>query len=152
MIGSCAQEFPVGDEEKGLPVEEYEAYLQRNFADNISRMKQWYPGTAPMKAAKSGATIASDIMLLGSIKLAQKCVQYGRRAYVWLMNKENETERSHRAGSPHCAEKPYEKDDEVFILGNDSHMFTEEDKERIVYLYLRRERKAASRSRCGWDS
>lgn len=191
MIGSCAQEFPVGDEEEGLPVEEYEAYLQRNFADNIDRMKKWYPGASPLEAAKSGATIASDIMLLGSVRLARKCVQYGHRAYVWLMNKENETERGHRAGSPHCAEmpyvfgrvdkgernpffdyhwvgadydfmeliqgywasfctsgdpngggrpvwRPYEQDYDVCILGNDTHMFTGEDKERIAYLDKKR--------------
>ena len=46
-------------------------------------------------------------MLVGSIKIGQLCKQYGRRAFVWLMTKENETKRGHEAGSPHCAEMPY---------------------------------------------
>lgn len=191
MIGSCAQEFPVGDEKEGLPIAEYEEYLKKNFGDNLEQMKKWYPCGTPLEAAKSGATIASDIMLLGSIKLAQYCSRYGRRAYVWLMNKENETERGHRAGSPHCAEMPYvfgrvdkgernpffdyhwvgadydfmelvqgywasfcrngdpngegrpqwkqyRSDYDVLLLGNDTHMFTQEDVRRISYLYQKR--------------
>ena len=45
--------------------------------------------------------------LMGSVKLAELCTKFGRKAYVWLMTKENETQRGHDAGSPHCAEMPY---------------------------------------------
>ena len=58
-------------------------------------------------AAKMASTIASDIMLMGAVKIGALCKQYGHRAYIWLMTKENETERGHQAGSPHCAEMPY---------------------------------------------
>ncbi|MBR5760680.1 MAG: carboxylesterase family protein, partial [Lachnospiraceae bacterium] len=51
--------------------------------------------------------IASDIMLLGSAKIGELCAGRGRNAYIWLMSKENETERGHNEGSPHCAEMPY---------------------------------------------
>ena len=44
---------------------------------------------------------------MGSVKIGQLCNKYGKNAYVWLMTKENETERGHNAGSPHCAEMPY---------------------------------------------
>ena len=53
------------------------------------------------------STIASDLILMSLVKLADACHRTGRRAYVWLMTKENETERGHRDGSPHCAEMPY---------------------------------------------
>ena len=106
MIGSCAQEFPMAGPE-GLPLRDYNAYLEEAFADNAENMKRWYPAATPVEAAKQASTIASDIMLIGSIRLAQLCHQYGRRAYVWLMSKENETPRGHAAGSPHCAEMPY---------------------------------------------
>lgn len=106
MIGSCAQEFPVAGEE-GMPVDEYNKYLEESFPDNVENMKKWYPASTPIQAAKMASTIASDIMLMGSIKIGQLCKQYGRKAYVWLMTKENETERGHNAGSPHCAEMPY---------------------------------------------
>ena len=106
LIGSCAQEFPmVGPE--GISVEDYEKYLEDAFPDNAENMKRWYPAATPAEAAKMASSISSDIMLLGSVKIAQLCSQYGRNAYVWLMTKENETERGHREGSPHCAEMPY---------------------------------------------
>ena len=70
-------------------------------------MKKWYPAADAVMAAKMVATISSDMMLMGSIKIGQLCKKFGRRAFVWLMSKENETERGHAAGSPHCAEMPY---------------------------------------------
>lgn len=106
LMGSCAQEFPVAGPD-GLPVDEYYKYLEEAFADNVDNMKKWYPATTPAEAAKMASTIASDIMLMGSAKIGQLCQKYGRRAYIWLMTKENETERGHRDGSPHCAEMPY---------------------------------------------
>ena len=60
-----------------------------------------------VQAAKQASTIASDIMLMGSVKLGELCEKYGRNAYVWLMSKENETQRGRDAGCPHCAEMPY---------------------------------------------
>lgn len=106
MIGSCAQEFPCVDPAK-FTLEDYDAYLQDAFADNVENMRAWYPAETPAEAAKQVSTIASDIMLIGSVRLAQLCRQYGRNAYVWLMSKENETQRGRDAGSPHCAEMPY---------------------------------------------
>ena len=70
-------------------------------------MKRWYPAENGVMAAKQASTIASDIMLMGSVKLGQLCRRFGCNAYVWLMSKENETQRGHEAGSPHCAEMPY---------------------------------------------
>ena len=106
MIGSCAQEFPVAGPE-GMPLEEYAHYLEESFPDNIDNMKRWFPASTPQEAAKMASTIASDLILMSSVKLADACHRTGRRAYVWLMTKENETERGHRDGSPHCAEMPY---------------------------------------------
>ena len=106
LIGSCAQEFPLRGKD-GLSIEEYYKYLEESFPDNVDNMKKWYPASTPVEAAKQASTIASDIMLMGSIRLAQLCHQFGRRAYVWLMVKENETERGHAEGCPHCAEMPY---------------------------------------------
>ncbi len=106
MIGSCAQEFPVAGPE-GMPLDAYARYLEEVFPDNVDNMKRWYPAATPSEAAKMAATIASDLVLMGSVKIGQMCRKYGRRAFVWLMNKENETERGHRDGSPHCAEMPY---------------------------------------------
>ena len=106
LIGSCAQEFPCVDPEK-FTVEEFNAYLEEAFAGNAENMKKWYPAETGVQAAKQASTIASDIMLLGSVKLAQLCHSHGRNAYVWLMSKENETQRGRDAGSPHCAEMPY---------------------------------------------
>ena len=94
------------DPEK-FTVEEFDAYLEENFADNVENMKKWYPAENGVMAAKQVSTIASDLMLLGSVKLGQICSRFGKNAYVWLMNKENETERGHNAGCPHCAEMPY---------------------------------------------
>ena len=106
MIGSCAQEFPCVDAEK-FTVEEYMAYLDEAFPDNAGNMKKWYPAATGVQAAKQASTIASDIMLMGSVKLGELCEKYGRNAYVWLMSKENETQRGRDAGCPHCAEMPY---------------------------------------------
>lgn len=64
-------------------------------------------GAAGVQAAKQASTIASDIMLMGSVKLGELCEKYGRNAYVWLMSKENETQWGRDAGCPHCAEMPY---------------------------------------------
>lgn len=106
LIGSCAQEFPCVDPAR-FTVEEYMAYLKEAFPDNYENMKKWYPAENGVQAAKQASTIASDIMLMGSVKLAELCTKFGRKAYVWLITKENETQRGHDAGSPHCAEMPY---------------------------------------------
>ncbi len=106
MIGSCAQEFPAVDA-NSYTLEEYNGYLEDAFKDNINNMKKWYPASSGIEAAKQVSTIASDIMLLGSIKIGEFAKEFNRNAYVWLMSKENETQRGHEAGSPHCAEMPY---------------------------------------------
>ena len=105
MMGSCAQEFPAAP--NGLSIEEYHKYLEETFPDNVEKMKEWYPAKTEWQAAKMVTTIASDIMLAGAIRIGELCHQYGRKAYVWHMNKENEDERGHRDGCPHCAEMPY---------------------------------------------
>lgn len=106
LMGSCAQEFPVAGPQ-GLPVEDFHKYLEEAFPDNAENMKKWYPASTPVEAAKAASTISSDIMLMGSAKLASLVNQKGGNAHIWLMTKENETERGHAAGSPHCAEMPY---------------------------------------------
>ncbi len=106
LMGSCAQEFPAVDASK-YTVEEFHKYLEEAFADNADNMKKWYPATNGIEAAKAVSTIASDIMLLGSAKLGELCAKNGRKAFIWLMSKENETKRGHDEGSPHCAEMPY---------------------------------------------
>ena len=106
MMGSCAQEFPAVDASK-YTVEEYFRYLEEAFPDNVENMKKWYPATTGIEAAKQVSTIASDIMLLGSAKVGELCASHGRNAYIWLMSKENETQRGHNDGSPHCAEMSY---------------------------------------------
>ena len=106
MMGSCAQEFPIAGPE-GLALETWNAYLEENFGDNLENMKRWYPASDPIQAAKMASTIPSDAILLGAVKIGQLCSRYGKKAFLWLMSKENETERGHNAGSPHCAEMPY---------------------------------------------
>ena len=106
MIGSCSQEFPAVDPKK-YSVEEYYTYLETAFADNAENMKKWYPADNAIMAAKQVSTIASDILMVGNVKLADLVNRNGHNAYVWLMSKENETERGHNDGSPHCAEMPY---------------------------------------------
>ncbi|MCF0115945.1 MAG: carboxylesterase family protein [Erysipelotrichaceae bacterium] len=106
LIGSCAQEFPCVNAET-YTLEEYNAYLEDAFSDNADNMKKWYPATTGKEAAKQVSTIASDIMLMGSAKIGSFAHKDNHNAYVWLMSKENETERGHAEGSPHCAEMPY---------------------------------------------
>ncbi len=106
LIGSCAQEFPCVDPET-YTVEQYHAYLEEVFPDNVENMKKWYPAENGVQAAKMTSTIASDALILGAVKLGQVLARDGRNAYVWLMSKENETQRGRDAGSPHCAEMPY---------------------------------------------
>ena len=106
MIGSCAQEFPCVDA-ASFTTEAYQQWLAEEFPENLENMRRWYPASTGSQAAKQVSTIASDIMLMGSIRLAQKCRDYGHRAYVWLMSKENETPRGHAEGCPHCGEMPY---------------------------------------------
>jgi para-nitrobenzyl esterase len=106
MIGSCAQEFPAVRASE-FSVENFHDYLAEAFPDAVEDMKRWYPATNNIEAAKRASSIASDIMLLGSAKLGEITNKFGRNAYVWLMSKENETERGHNDGSPHCAEMPY---------------------------------------------
>ena len=106
LMGSCAQEFPIRRPGQ-ITVEEFNKYLEETFPDNVENMKKWYPATNTAEAAKNLATISSDIMLCGSIRIGQLCHQYGKKAFIWLMVKENETERGHTFGCPHCAEMPY---------------------------------------------
>ena len=106
LMGSCAQEFPAVDASK-YSVGEFHKYLEEAFPDNVENMKKWYPAANGIEAAKQVSTIASDIMLLGSAKIGELCAGRGKNAYIWLMSKENETERGHNDGSPHCAEMPY---------------------------------------------
>ena len=106
MIGSCAQEFPAVKKEE-YTCEKYDAYLKDAFNDNYENMKRWYPATNGIEAAKQVSTIASDIMLLGNIKIGELASKNNQNAYVWLMSKENETQRGHEDGCPHCAEMPY---------------------------------------------
>ncbi|MBR5340705.1 MAG: carboxylesterase family protein [Erysipelotrichaceae bacterium] len=106
LMGSCAQEFPAVKVDE-YSVEKFHEYLKDAFPDNYENMIKWYPATNNIEAAKQVSTIASDIMLLGSAKLGELCNKFGNKAYIWLMSKENETERGHNDGSPHCAEMPY---------------------------------------------
>lgn len=87
--------------------EAYRQWLAEEFPENLENMRRWYPAENGIQAAKRVSTIASDIMLMGSVRLAQKCHAYGRNAHVWLMSKENETPRGHAEGCPHCGEMPY---------------------------------------------
>lgn len=106
MIGSCAQEFPCVDVET-FTAEDYRQWLGEEFPENYEKMLEWYPAENNIQASKQVSTIASDVMLMGSVRLAEKCHAFGRKAYVWLMSKENETQRGHDEGCPHCAEMPY---------------------------------------------
>ncbi|MBR4461998.1 MAG: carboxylesterase family protein [Erysipelotrichaceae bacterium] len=107
LMGSCAQEFPAVKVDE-YSVEKYDEYLKDAFADSYEDMKRWYPASNAIEAAKQVSTIASDIMLLGSAKLGELTHAKGvNKAFIWLMSKENETERGHNDGSPHCAEMPY---------------------------------------------
>ena len=106
LMGSCAQEFPAVKADE-YSVEQFHQYLEEAFPDNEENMKKWYPADNNIIAAKQCSTIASDIMLMGSAKVGEFCSERGRNAYIWLMSKENETERGHNEGSPHRAEMPY---------------------------------------------
>jgi para-nitrobenzyl esterase len=106
LMGSCAQEFPAVKVDE-YSVEKFHAYLADAFPDAVEDMKRWYPASNNIEAAKQVSTIASDIMLMGSAKLGELANKFGNKAYIWLMSKENETERGHNDGSPHCAEMPY---------------------------------------------
>lgn len=103
LMGSCAQEFPVS----GVGVEALEAFFEKNYGADAGKMKKWYPAANDIEASKQASTLASDIMLMGSVKIGELCAKYGRKAFIWRMVKENETERGHRDGCPHCAEMPY---------------------------------------------
>lgn len=106
MIGTCAQENPVcgGD---GLPVEKLHRLIDLKFAPVASQMKQWYAAANSTEAEKACTTLASDILAVNSLFVAQMCHRYGKKAFVWVMNKENETPKGHALGCPHCAEMPY---------------------------------------------
>jgi len=103
LMGSCAQEFPM----PGISVEELYSFFDENYPDNAEQMKQWYPAANEIEASKQASTLSSDIMLMGSVRIGELCRQYGCKAYIWRMVKENETERGHADGCPHCAEMPY---------------------------------------------
>ena len=187
MMGSCSQELPVR-RGAGLPVEEYYSYLEETFPEDAQQLKKWYPVTDPENAEKACSTLASDIMALGSLYVGKMCHKYGRKVFIWQMNKENETEKGHALGCPHCAEMPYvfgrvdtgerdpffpyhwvgadydfmeliqdywssfmkngdpncegrptwkgyEEECDVCVLGNDTHMMTKEEQERLCYLF-----------------
>lgn len=106
MMGSCAQEMPVC-RGNGLPVDEYYSYLDKTFPNESEQLKKWYPAGNAVEAEKACSSLASDIMALGSLYVGKMCHQYGRRAFIWQMNKENETKKGHALGCPHCAEMPY---------------------------------------------
>ncbi len=106
IIGSCAQEFPVSGPE-GIPLAEYHQYIDTVFGDNADRMRAWYPAQTPRQAARQASTIASDIMLMGSIRVGQLCAKYGRRAFVFLNTKQAENEDGELYGCLHCTEMPY---------------------------------------------
>ncbi len=106
MMGNCSQEFPVAGPE-GMTAEKFNAYIDGAYPDRAEDMKKWYPARTPAEAAKQAATIASDIMLIGAIRVGQLCARYGRRAYIWLAVKETENEEGAATGCPHCAEMPY---------------------------------------------
>jgi len=106
MIGNTSQEFPIAGPE-GISIESYESFLDETFGENADKIKLWYPAETPQAAAKQVATIASDFLLMGAVKLGETCVKYGRNAYVFLVSKEVSTEEGALFGSPHCAEMPY---------------------------------------------
>lgn len=106
MIGSCAQEW-LERGGKGLPLKEYHAHLEDAFAEVHQQMKAWYPASNDVEAEKACSSISSDIMAVSSLYVAKMCHKKGKRAFVWIMNKENETKKGHDLGCPHCAEMPY---------------------------------------------
>lgn len=106
LMGNCSQEFPVAGKE-GIELSKYNEYLEKTFPENVENMKKWYPAATAQEAAKCCATIASDVMLIGSVRIAQLCAKYGRKAYVFLVTKENENENGKLFGCPHCGEMPY---------------------------------------------
>ncbi|WP_322175432.1 carboxylesterase/lipase family protein [Acutalibacter caecimuris] len=189
MIGSCAQEMPVR-RGAGLPVEEYIAHLNEHFAGEIQALQKWYAADDPVQAEKACSTLSSDLMAMGSLYIGMMCHKYGKRAFVWQMNKENETQRGHELGCPHCAEMPYvfgrvdtgerdpffpyhwvgadydfmeliqdywtsfmktgdpntegrpawkayENNGDVCVLGNDTHMMSPEEQEKLLYLFAK---------------
>jgi para-nitrobenzyl esterase len=106
MIGNCSQEFPVSGKE-GVELSKYNEYLKNTFSENLDNMKKWYPAATAQEAAKCCASISSDVMLIGAVRIAQLCAKYGRRAYVFLNTKETENEEGKLFGCAHCGEMPY---------------------------------------------
>ncbi len=106
LMGNCSQEFSMSGPE-GMAIDKYMSYLETNYPDRAADMKKWYPAQTPQQAAKQAATISSDIMLMGSIRVGQLCAQYGKKAFLWLAVKENENEEGAAFGCPHCAEMPF---------------------------------------------
>lgn len=106
LIGSNSQEFSVSGP-NGISVEDFHKYLEKVFPDNAETMKAWYPAKTAVIAAKQAATVASDVMLMGSVRIGQLCAKYGRKAFVFLNTKETENEQGKAFGCPHCAEMPY---------------------------------------------
>lgn len=106
MIGSCAQEAPCNNG-NGLPVEIYRDHLQRVFPESWEQLLHWYPATDPVEAEKACSTIASDIMAANAMYVAKMCHAHGKDAYWWIIAKENETQKGHALGCPHCAEMPF---------------------------------------------
>ena len=105
LMGNCSQEFPLAGPE-GIPTDKFISYLEDTYPD-CPDMKEWYPANTAQQAAKQGSTIASDIMLIGAVRVGQLCAKYGRKAYIWLAVKENENEEGATFGCPHCAEMPF---------------------------------------------
>jgi para-nitrobenzyl esterase len=106
LIGSNSQEFSVSGPD-GISVESFHKYLDTVFSGNADNMKSWYPAETAVQAAKQAATVSSDIMLMGSVRIGQLCAKYGRKAFVYLNTKETENEQGKAFGCPHCAEMPY---------------------------------------------
>ncbi len=106
LMGSCAQEFPIGGAD-GISLEKYNDYIDNAFGDNAEKMKSWYPAENKVQAAKQASTIASDILLMGAVRVGQLCKKYGRRAFIFLNTKETEDEEGKKFGCLHCTEMPY---------------------------------------------
>lgn len=106
MVGSCAQEAPC-NHGKGLDMAVYESHVKRLFPDAWQKMLQWYPASNPVEAEKACSSIASDIMAANAVYVAKMCCKHGKHAYLWMIAKENETQKGHDLGCPHCAEMPY---------------------------------------------
>ncbi|GHV27763.1 carboxylic ester hydrolase [Clostridia bacterium] len=106
MIGCTSQEFWLTRRD-GMPISEYEGYLQKHFPDDWEQILEWYPASTPQEAGKQLATLGSDFMVVSCAKAGQTLRKYGKNAYVFLVKKQTENDEGRLIGSPHCAEMPY---------------------------------------------